>query len=170
MTERNREINTSSEELDPAGSRSPLEMFQLKRECFASKIISSWMNSSLPFDLSNSNISGDSWVSGYCPSKQPQRSLAGSGWQRVWEPLENTDDRPCDSPAAAGDCPPLLNLTPQLPQDLCLAPEKCKPSYSPLSQRQLSPGQQSLGTISHERRQELSPYIHLLAPEHLRMF
>lgn len=48
--------------------------------------------------------------------------------------------------------------------------EKCEPGYSPHTQSQLPPGHRSLRTVSHEKRQELSPYIHLQAPEHLWMF
>lgn len=48
--------------------------------------------------------------------------------------------------------------------------KKYKPRYFPHTQSQLPPGRQSLRTVSHERRQELSPCIHLWAPEHFRVF
>lgn len=48
--------------------------------------------------------------------------------------------------------------------------KKYKPRYFPHTQSQLPTGRQSLRTVSHERRQELSPCSHLRAPEHFWVF
>lgn len=99
--------------------------------------------------------------------------LACRGWQRSWEPLKKRCDPSSKSPAGAREHPALLNLAPQPAKDLCLSLE-VKNTNQDISRTLrasfLPPEHQSLRTVSHEKRQELSPYIHLQAPEHLWMF